>query len=310
MNPDGHLPDPAPGSGTPLAYPSRELLEIRGGLLYRAGTVPSALDSAWELYAEGKFPVFSTLVAERQTRGRGRLGRTWASPPGHVYASVRLPLEPPFEDSAAPVALAFWLSLALDEVTGLRLLIKWPNDLVLDGAKAGGILLENRKGALMAGVGLNIGSPPDLGEAGAARDPYAPPPGALPVSRLPPGGPCGLWKELAINLIMRYNVNSALRSPVTGAPSARTPVLDRSPGPGPSKQGSAKGFAGMRELAASRLFGLGRKIAVSRPAPAAFEGETSLEGRMAGLDVTGALLVETRQGTRSLWSGTVLFPEG
>ncbi|MDR1312669.1 MAG: hypothetical protein LBQ12_02995, partial [Deltaproteobacteria bacterium] len=71
-----------------------------------------------------------------------------------------------------------------------------------------------------------------------------------------------------------------------------------------------RSFAGLRESAVSRLYGLGRRVRVERPLPRAFDGEESLEGAIAGLDAEGALLVETREGVRSLWSGTVLFPPG
>ncbi|MDR1081871.1 MAG: hypothetical protein LBQ79_13160 [Deltaproteobacteria bacterium] len=299
--------DTAPPADRP-PEPSRELLEIGGGLLYRTGEVRSALDSSWELLGKDLFPELSSLFAESQTGGRGRYGRTWASPPGHVYASMRLPLRPPFEGSAAPAAMAAMLALALEEETGTRILIKWPNDLILDGRKAGGILLENRRGALMAGIGLNVGRPPDLSEEDGGRDPSAPPPGALPEDSAGSGGPFGLWKRLAKNVIARYNAGSALLPPAARAPSGRAPVPDRGPGRNPCAPVLRTGFPDLMDAAASRLYGMGRRVLVKRPAPAASEGELALEGRIAGLDAGGALVVETSRGPRSLWSGTVLFP--
>ncbi|MDR2611704.1 MAG: hypothetical protein LBG06_02305 [Deltaproteobacteria bacterium] len=253
------------------------------------------LDSSWELHAAGAFPAFSSFLAGSQLAGRGRFGRAWASPPGHVYASLRLPLAPPFEGSAASVAFALFLSLALEDVLGLRFSIKWPNDLLLDGRKAGGILLENRRGALMAGIGLNLGAPPELPPG---RDPGAPPPGAIPEARLSGrGGPTGLWKELVKCVLLRYNDSFVTRdhaSVGTGRPErpARVPP----------------GFAVLLDAASSRLHGLGGRVRVERPCPQARPGETSLTGRIVGLDAAGALLVETREGIRALWSGTLLSP--
>lgn len=291
--------------GDPNAIPLRpeaswELRDIGGGLLYRAGRVASALDSAWELYGQGVFPELSTLVAESQSAGRGRFGRYWISEPGHVYASIRLPLAPPFDGSAAPIALALFVSQALEDVAGLATEIKWPNDILLSGRKTGGILLENRRGALMAGIGLNVGVPQLPTEA---RDDAAPVPGALPAFALPVEGPFGLWKEIAKNLILRYNGNSALLKPGQGD----TPPAASGPDEGTLRPGL--GFAELIGDATSRLYGLGRPVRVERPAPQNSEGEAFLEGILAGLDESGALLVETPDGFRALWSGTLLFPE-
>ena len=107
------------------------------------------------------------LVAERQTAGRGRQGRTWESPPGNLYASTLVRLRR--DDPSAP-GLALVAAVALHEVvaavlTGGRrggLLLKWPNDLLLDGAKLAGILLERADDAVVIGVGVNAQHHPAL----------------------------------------------------------------------------------------------------------------------------------------------------
>jgi BirA family biotin operon repressor/biotin-[acetyl-CoA-carboxylase] ligase len=112
------------------------------------------------------------VVARRQTSGRGRHGRSWASPPGNLYAS--LVLIDPCEVARAP-ELGFVTGVAVFEAmrasTGLehpRLSLKWPNDLLIDGAKCVGILLEghrlgNSAFALVIGMGVNItASPPEF----------------------------------------------------------------------------------------------------------------------------------------------------
>jgi len=97
------------------------------------------------------------LRAERQTIGRGRLGRSWASPPGNLYASTLVRIRP----SDPPAAtLALVAAVALEEtvsayVPGMALL-KWPNDVLIDGAKLSGILLERASDAVVIGIGVNL----------------------------------------------------------------------------------------------------------------------------------------------------------
>src|SRR4051812_4985588 len=93
------------------------------------------------------------LRAERQTGGKGRQGRAWASPPGNLYASTLVRLRP--RDPPAPT-LALAAAVALHEAAeafapDAPLVIKWPNDLVVHGAKLAGILLEREGEAVVAG---------------------------------------------------------------------------------------------------------------------------------------------------------------
>ena len=104
------------------------------------------------------------LRAERQTQGRGRHGRAWSSPAGNLYASTIVRLRP--SDPPAPT-LALVAAVALEECVAAYLqrgglLLKWPNDLLLDGAKLSGILLERADGAVVIGVGVNLADHPDL----------------------------------------------------------------------------------------------------------------------------------------------------
>lgn len=102
------------------------------------------------------------LRAGRQTGGRGRLGRAWVSPPGNFHGStiVRVRASDP---TAATLALV--AAVALEEAVGvylapLRASIKWPNDLLLDGAKLAGILLERAGDAVVIGIGVNLAHHP------------------------------------------------------------------------------------------------------------------------------------------------------
>jgi BirA family biotin operon repressor/biotin-[acetyl-CoA-carboxylase] ligase len=123
------------------------------------------------------------ITAERQTAGRGRRGRTWTSKPGNLHASLLLTDPAPAEHWPE---LSFVAALALhDAIVALapplrpRLAIKWPNDLLADGKKFAGVLIEGETigegGAVVIGVGVNCKSHPaktdfpatDLAAAGA-----------------------------------------------------------------------------------------------------------------------------------------------
>jgi BirA family biotin operon repressor/biotin-[acetyl-CoA-carboxylase] ligase len=103
------------------------------------------------------------LRAERQTGGKGRQGRAWASPPGNLYASTLVRIRPG-DPPGASLALAS--AVALHEAAntfapGAPIRIKWPNDLVVDGGKLAGILLEREGEAVIAGFGVNLAHHPD-----------------------------------------------------------------------------------------------------------------------------------------------------
>ncbi|WP_235514890.1 biotin--[acetyl-CoA-carboxylase] ligase [Sphingomonas sp. Leaf25] len=106
-------------------------------------------------------PEGAWLRAERQTAGRGRMGRTWADATGNLFAStiVRLRLDDPVAPSLALVA-AVALHAAIDSVLPGRAAIKWPNDLMIDGAKLSGILLERSGEAVVVGFGVNLAMAP------------------------------------------------------------------------------------------------------------------------------------------------------
>lgn len=107
------------------------------------------------------------LRSEVQTAGRGRQGRAWSSPAGNCYASTLVRLR----DGDPPAAtLALVAAVALAEAVGVYLagagapaaLLKWPNDLLLDGAKLSGILLERAGDAVVIGIGVNLAHHPNL----------------------------------------------------------------------------------------------------------------------------------------------------
>jgi BirA family biotin operon repressor/biotin-[acetyl-CoA-carboxylase] ligase len=107
------------------------------------------------------------VVAEAQTAGRGRLGRTWHSPPGaNLYCSILLrPALPPA--SVPQLALVAGLAVARAiETLGLRPTLKWPNDVLLDGRKVTGVLTEmeaevERVHVVVVGIGVNLNTTAD-----------------------------------------------------------------------------------------------------------------------------------------------------
>jgi BirA family biotin operon repressor/biotin-[acetyl-CoA-carboxylase] ligase len=106
----------------------------------------------------------SWVRADTQSGGKGRSGRQWLSPPGNLYATTLVRLlqgDPP-----APT-LALVSAIALHETASAyaqnaALFLKWPNDLLHDGAKLAGILLERETDAVAVGFGINLAHHPDL----------------------------------------------------------------------------------------------------------------------------------------------------
>jgi BirA family biotin operon repressor/biotin-[acetyl-CoA-carboxylase] ligase len=112
------------------------------------------------------------LRAERQTGGKGRLGRAWQSPAGNLHASTLVRLQP--GDPPAPT-LALVAAVALHEAVrphAHAARIKWPNDLLVGGAKLAGILLERQGDAVIVGFGVNLAHHPEhLGRPATSLDP-------------------------------------------------------------------------------------------------------------------------------------------
>ncbi len=193
------------------------------------------------------------LVAEHQRAGRGRMGREWQSRPGDSLTfSLGLPLAP--EDWSG-LSLAVGLSLA--DALHERILLKWPNDLWLDGRKLGGVLIETAsvgdRRYVVVGVGLNLALPPAEGLATA--------PAAL--TELLPG----------------ITAPEALAR--VGGPLVRA-VL---------RFGDA-GFAPFRTGYEARDALRGRVVRVAPPAGAPATDD-AVEGTASGIAANGALLVQT-----------------
>ena len=143
-------------------------------------TITSSLDAVHELGAGGA-PHGATVVALEQTAGRGRDGRTWRSPPGGAW--LALLLRPPRADvGALSIRTGLVVADAVDELLGLpRTRLKWPNDVLLDDRKLGGVLCEGRWQGdtllwLALGVGVNVCNaiPAELAPRAIALHEYLP----------------------------------------------------------------------------------------------------------------------------------------
>ncbi len=111
--------------------------------------------------AAAALPRGSVVIADEQTAGQGRHGHSWHSAPGAgIYCSIVL-------DPAPALTLAIGLAAveAIAEATGIACDLRWPNDVMLDGKKCAGILVQLVDGKAIAGIGINVNHtefPPDL----------------------------------------------------------------------------------------------------------------------------------------------------
>lgn len=116
--------------------------------------------------AEEGAPNGTLIIAEEQTAGRGRAGKPWRAPKGRaLLLSIILRPERPLQRNDSPGAIPLRVGLAaavaIEAAAGLRVQVKWPNDLLVDGRKLAGILCEGSltsaaRGYLVAGIGINV----------------------------------------------------------------------------------------------------------------------------------------------------------
>ena len=137
---------------------------------------PSTQATALEMAADGA-PEFTLVAAGHQTEGRGRLGRSWVDVPGGalMFSLVLRPDLPADRGGLISLLAGTSMAHAIREVGGHRAACKWPNDILLAGRKAGGILAESlvRDGTLehvVLGIGVNLRSAPSQVAGAAAVD--------------------------------------------------------------------------------------------------------------------------------------------
>lgn len=232
--------------------------------------IDSTLSEARRRAERGEFgPVW--LIARVQSAGRGRRGRSWASLDGnllatYLFATHRSPSEIALLGFAAGVAIAEALEV---EVGGGRVTLKWPNDVLIDGAKAAGILLDSgaQSGAAWAALafGVNLAAAPENLDQATISLRQVLPPDVLAPQPL----------DFLATLRPRLETLSA--------------QLDN------------HGFEPLRQSWLQRAHGLGRNARVA-------QGEQMLEGRLVGLSPRGELELDTSDGRRLIAAGDVYFP--
>lgn len=214
-------------------------------------------------------------VAGTQNSGRGRSGRHWISPVGNLYASLLL--HNPCEMAFAP-QLGFIAGIALHDavsrLTGLtapRLQLKWPNDLLLDGKKLAGLLLEAQGSGsdihVVIGCGVNIRHKP-------AGLPY-------PVAALDDISPNITLENLFTELSVAFEAIFSFWQKSVG-------------------QSAHSRFQAIRTLWLERAAGLGSLASVTLP-------KEKITGIFAGIDGTGRLELQTENGLKILDAGDLFF---
>ena len=238
-----------------------------GFRLCHHATLGSTNDAAKALARAGA-PDGTLVWADEQEAGRGRRGRQWLSPPGNLYLS--LVLRPDAAPSRA-AQLGFVAALGLGDALrplgapALLLRYKWPNDLLLNGRKLAGILLESETSAresvdfVVVGIGVNIVSAPEDVE--------------FPATSLAAEGVTGVTPALLLEGFIRHFASWAGRWRL-------------------------EGFRPVRAAWLSAASGLGERVRVR------LERKT-LCGRFHDLDDDGALVLEGAEGRRRIAAGEV-----
>ena len=205
-------------------------------------------------------------IAEFQKQGRGRRGRRWDAPLGSgICLSVGWQFAGmPAEPAALTLAVGVAVRRVLERVAGLTISLKWPNDLVFDDRKLGGILLELKAEAhggahVVVGVGLNV---------------------ALPTALLPT---LSDWPRGAIDLKTALGSEPPQRAVLAGALVNELAAL--------LADYPTRGFAAYRTEWRSADFLRGRSVRLDEPTGGVL-------GTAVGIDADGALLVETEGGKR------------
>jgi BirA family transcriptional regulator, biotin operon repressor / biotin---[acetyl-CoA-carboxylase] ligase len=136
--------------------PQSDKVRLIGKRRYLLEEITSTNDEARRLILAGEREG-TAIIAASQTKGRGRQDRKWISPTGGIYLSVILrPYMNINKLHLITLMAAVACARTLKGLTKLDVSVKWPNDIMVDGKKAGGILCETVKGAVIVGIGINL----------------------------------------------------------------------------------------------------------------------------------------------------------
>jgi BirA family biotin operon repressor/biotin-[acetyl-CoA-carboxylase] ligase len=136
-----------------------------GPTVFICGNCSSTMDAAWHFIENGQMQIWDSVIAVEQTAGRGQQKREWISPAGNIHASWLWPL-PNFSDKhetdwggLLSLMAGFVIAQIFKELK-VAVKIKWPNDLLINDRKFGGILVERRESHVVVGTGINVNSSP------------------------------------------------------------------------------------------------------------------------------------------------------
>lgn len=242
---------------------------VPGFTVHRLPSVDSTNTQAGRLAEKGALDG-TFVVADAQTGGRGRHGRAWQSPPGNFYGSLLLRPQMKLADAAS---LSLVIGLAAREAVetvaegGLGVTVKWPNDLLIDGCKLAGILLEGSADAdgrcawLVAGLGVNLVWHPGLLD--------------YPTTSLVEEG----VEDVTVDRFLDAYLASLAR---------HLPLWRRD------------GFAPFRDLWLAHAAGIGRQVTLH-------VGDAVHRGLLADLDAAGSILIETPAGCLLRFTAGELF---
>jgi BirA family transcriptional regulator, biotin operon repressor / biotin---[acetyl-CoA-carboxylase] ligase len=234
------------------------------------------------------------ITAQAQTAGRGRLGRSWNSPPGNLYASLLLRDPSPFE--RAP-ELAFVAALALRDAIVAEapalapaLAFKWPNDLLLAGDKCAGILIEgeverNKSATVVIGIGVNCAHHPPMA-------PTLPP--DVEATAMRPAAPFG--EQAVLFPATDLRVHGADVAPEQLFMRLSATMCKRV-----AEWNRGRGFSKILGDWISAACGLGEELRVR-------QGDGEKTGRFVGLDQAGRLVLELPGGALEKISAGDVFP--
>ncbi|MBL8550655.1 MAG: biotin--[acetyl-CoA-carboxylase] ligase [Hyphomonadaceae bacterium] len=215
------------------------------------------------------------LLTRRQSAGRGRRGRAWATIPGNLFATyLGRSGRPPGDIALLGFAAGLAIAEALDaRLGGAKAKLKWPNDVMIDGAKVSGIMLDSGAAApagslggywFALGFGVNVaGAPKGLDQPTACLADFT----ADPVP-----APEALLQEIR-------------------------PRLE-----GWAQRLDGEGFGALREAWMARALGLGRTVEIRF-------GDEIVAGEVSGLSARGELEIMTASGRRTIAAGDVHFPQ-
>ena len=207
------------------------------------------------------------ILAETQSKGVGRQGRPWLSPPGGLWFSLALPLKTMTVAQVAPFSMVAALQVAtsLKEVNALDCKVKWPNDILYEGKKVAGLLLNTttkfRKPWMIIGIGINVNNeiPSEISKVATS----------IAAIRKQSQGRSRLLESVLTSLNIAWT------------------DFDRT------------GFGPYQKALEARLSGVGKLVQIK-------VGTKTVQGTMKSVDPQGNLLLESSAGLKTVQAGEIV----